>query len=125
MGIIIDGTLEGFRSRRDKTVAVTIGLNELDTNRFTQLAEMNQEYVKVYISKESIDKETQTMLDDLQLDEDEKRTPSQRLRAVIYRIWEPAHKAKKTKKVFTEFYRDFMEKIIQDLKEKHFDSEHK
>jgi len=125
MGIIIDGTLEGFRSRRDKTVAVTIGLNELDANKFGQLSEMQQEYVKVYISKDNIDKETQTMIDELNLDEGEKKSPSQRLRAVIYKIWEPAHKAKKTKKVFTEFYRDFMEKIIQDLKEKHFDSEHK
>jgi hypothetical protein len=124
MGIIIDGTLEGFRSRRDKTVAVTIGLNELDANKFGQLSEMQQEYVKVYISKDNIDKETQTMIDELNLDEGEKKSPSQRLRAVIYKIWEPAHKAKKTKKVFTEFYRDFMEKIIQDLKEKHF-SEHK
>lgn len=124
MGILIDGTLEGFRSRRDKSVAVTIGLNELDNNRFTQLAMMNQEYVKVYISKENIDQETKTMIDEIVLEEDEKKTPSQRLRAVIYRIWEGAHNSKKTKKVFTEFYRDFMEKTIMDLKEKHFDSEH-
>lgn len=42
------------------------------------------------------------------------KSPSQRLKAVLYRLWEATDR----KKTSDQFYRDYMEKLIESLKAK-------
>ena len=42
------------------------------------------------------------------------KTPSQRIRAVIYRLWETTNKSKTA----DEFYKYYMDKLIEKIKEK-------
>jgi len=64
-------------------------------------------------SVEPVKPEDLLNLPPLTFDRDEK-TPSQRLRAVLYRLWEQGGKPTQT---FEEWYRIKMEKIIEHLKQ--------
>lgn len=59
-------------------------------------------------------------VDDLEPVEVDEKTPSQRLRSVLYVYW----KAKGSKKTFNSFYNDYMEKLIETLKERVSQEEH-
>lgn len=55
-------------------------------------------------------------LPDIQLDTGEK-SPSQRLRGVLYRLWEQS-KSRAQGQTFELFYRSYMERLIESIKEK-------
>lgn len=47
--------------------------------------------------------------------EEGQKTPGQRLRAVIFRLWERVDPGKK--KTFEQYYREYMERLIDKIKE--------
>jgi len=64
-------------------------------------------------AESEVNQEDALDLPDIKFEKDEK-TPSQRLRAVLYLLWEKQGK----KGTSEEFYRKYLEKVIESLKEK-------
>lgn len=56
----------------------------------------------------------------IEIDESNKddKSPSQRLRGVLYRLWEQSSEQERYNNEFELFYRSKMERIIESLKEK-------
>lgn len=113
-GILIAATVEGIRSRKDKTVALTIGTQELNPEKAGELFSINGHLVTVYISVKGISNDEQDIIDSVEPDVPGK-SPSQRLRNVLFRLWEQSNEGYTDKNLH---YIHHMEKIIEDYKTK-------
>lgn len=108
--------LEGYRSLKDRTIKLSFETNELTPE---QMADIHYSLNKVgylafapdpFATKELSD------LDSLKVEyDDQGKTPGQRLRAVLYRLWEQSPEGYK---VFIDFYNSKMESFITHLKSK-------
>jgi len=114
-GILFAATVEGLRSRKDKTVAITLGTQELSPEKAGAIFNTNSKLVSCYLSiKETINDEEQELIDSIEVEKPGK-TPSQRMRGVLYRLWEHAPEGYKD---FNLFYLHYMEKMIDHVKSK-------
>jgi len=108
--------LEGYRSLKDRTLKLSFETNELTPE---QMADIHYSLNKVgylafapdpFTTKEISD------LDSLKVEyDDTNKTPSQRLRAVLYRTWEQTPEGYK---IFNDFYNSKMEVLIEHFKAK-------
>ncbi len=115
MKIVIESTIEKISSRVDGTVAIGIGTNELDASKAGELFGLRGKYVKVLISDSNITNLEAETVDAAQLVGVKKnKTPSARLRACYYRLWEQVSPEIE----FDTFYASEMEKIITHIKNK-------
>jgi len=106
--------LEGYRSLKDRTLKLSFETNELTPE---QMADIHYSLNKIgylafapdpFTTKEISD------LDSLKVEYDEAgKTPGQRLRAVLYRLWEQTPEGYKA---FNDFYNSKMEGFITHLK---------
>ena len=87
----------------DKTLRITLDLRELHPD---QMAELMTYYMQ---GEEGVS------IDNIEISAS--RSPSQRLRNVLYRLWEGTTKTQENAK-FEDFYATSMEKIITQLKER-------
>ena len=113
-GIIATGTPQGIRSLKDKTVRLTIDLQEIEPLKLQQLFSYIDEFVKFYITTENISDQEIEIIDSNEIEREDK-PPSQRLRAVLYRLWEKDRKGYKDSELF---YRFHMSQIIEHYKGK-------
>ncbi len=114
-GILFAATVEGLRSRKDKTVALTLGTQELSPEKAGLLFNTNNHLVTCYLSvKETISDEEQDIIDSIEV-ESPSKTPSQRLRNVLYLLWKATPEGYKD---FNLFYIHNMEKILDHYKSK-------
>jgi len=114
-GILFAGTVESIRSRKDKSVAVTIGTQELTPEKAGLLFNTSNHLVTCYLSvKENISDDEQEIIDSIEV-ESPSKTPSQRLRNVLYLLWKSAPEGYKD---FNLFYIHNMEKILDHYKSK-------
>lgn len=109
--------LGGIRSRKDKTFAITFDTNELSPEQSSNLMSNLNEFGYVAFKKESFNTDEKQLLDSLKADniEDGSKTPSQRLRGVLYRNWEQENEGYN---LFTDYYRAKLEVIITHFKGK-------
>jgi len=114
MGVITHGTFYGHRSLRDGTIRVTIDLREMDAGRMTQLLSYVNQTIKVYLTTSNIKSEAVTPIDDMEIDQ-EGKSPSQRLRNVLYRYWEQTENDYSD---FNMYYHWILDQIIQKYKDK-------
>lgn len=113
-GIILAAQVEGIQTRRDGTLKVTLGCQEMSQARAGELLGMQNKVCAVYISqKETVSQAVIDMVDQADVDIPGK-TKSQRQRAVLYRIWEIEKYGHKT---FESYYSFHMEKHISELKQ--------
>lgn len=113
-GLLLACQVEGVSTRRDGTLKVTLGCNELSASRSGELVSMQNKVCAVYISqKETVPQSVIDMVDETSVDMPGK-TKSQRQRAVLFRIWELDKQGHKT---FESFYAAKMEEHINNLKE--------
>lgn len=103
--------LDGISTRKDGTLKVTLETNELHTEDSVYLMQ-NVNKQGYFFFQESPFKEIN--IPDVKLNEFETKSPSQRLRNVLWLIWEENGK----KGDFDTYYKSTMEKIIDQLKEK-------
>lgn len=116
MSLVLDGIVGRINSRKDGSWVVTLELQEMpDSNQRAELTGLLNQYIKILLSKEGISSEAQKAVEELEL-KDQGKTQSQKLRNVIYRIWEGKEEGE-----FDEFYKSFMQKIINGLKTKYLD----
>jgi len=112
--LILPGQIENISTRRDKTWKVIIGSNELTPQQAGELVKLNQEFCFIAFKPDTFKKPERVMLENLETELEFKEKPkSQRLRAVLYRLWE---KDSKGYDDFTLYYNFRMEKIIEFLK---------
>lgn len=113
-GILLASQVEGIQTRRDGTLKVTLGCQEMSQAKAGELLTMQNKVCAVYISqKETVTQNVIDMVDSVDVDIPGK-TKSQRQRAVLYRIWEADKQGHKT---FESFYAYHMEKHIEELKQ--------
>ena len=111
--ILITGQIEGVSSRKDRTVKLTIGTQELSPKDAGEVFRLTQSFCYFGIKEEPFNKEEVNLLDNLKADVDNLKTPSQRLRGILYRLYETNSEGFTD---FTTFYQSKLEKVIEGFK---------
>lgn len=112
----LPATIEAISSRADGTWAIRVGTQELDKEDGSALMELNRK-LGWFMFKEDVFEEADLLnIPEVKPEFKTDKTPSQRLRAVLYVLWE--QKYKKSEPTFENFYRKQTEKIINWVKEK-------
>lgn len=113
-GLLFAAYVERIASRKDKTIVLSIGTQEMAPDKAGELFGMNGKLVTAYLSNSDVTKNDQEVIDAIELDLPGK-SPSQRLRAVLYLMWKDKPEG------FTDqnlHYIHHMEKIIEHYKTK-------
>jgi hypothetical protein len=113
-GIILSAIIENIATRADGTVKVVLGCQEMSASRAGELMTLSRKLAAVYVSpKESI---TQKEIDQCEAIDPvmPAKTCSQRMRAVLYILWQQSPEGFKE---FETFYRYKMEGYINAIKE--------
>ncbi len=113
--ILLAGIVESIATRKDRTVKLTIGSNELNPAQASELFSLANQFCYIGLKAEPFVKEEQSLLQDLKADYDNAKTPSQRLRGILYRLYEQDQKGYKD---FTAFYQGEMDRICEHYKGK-------
>jgi hypothetical protein len=115
MGILIQAQIEAISTRKDKTVKLTIGSQELPNSKAGELFSMQNSIVNLYLSNNPIQDEMMAEIDKVSIDTiDKEKSPSKRLKAVFFILWNNTDK----KATFDEYYRQRMEQLIEHFKTK-------
>lgn len=113
-GSLIAAIVENITTRKDRSVKLVIGTQELSPNEAGQLFQYMNQLVSIYICPSSIDNREIEQIDKLEPELNNK-TQSQRIRAVLYLNFQQANEGFKD---FDTFYRAKTEKYIEHLKSK-------
>lgn len=113
--IVIPAIIEGVTTRRDKTLKITIGVNELPPDKAGAILGLQNEFAYIAIKKDDFGKEELEKIETLKADLDEsKKTASQRLRGVLFLVWQRTANTE----TFETYYIREMERIISHFKTK-------
>jgi hypothetical protein len=107
--IILPAQIEGLTSRKDKTIKVTFGTQELSPVDAAQVFQLNQRFCYIAI-KEELDN-----LDSIKTDLDTNKTPSQRLRGILFINYQQNSEGYKD---FSTYYIAKMEILCEHYKSK-------
>ncbi len=114
-GILFPAIVESLRSRKDKTIAITLGTSEVTPDKAGKLFNTNGHAVTCYLSvKEMITDSEKEIIDSIEAPEKGK-TPSQRMRNTLYILWQQAPEGYQD---FNLFYLHRMEQMIDKIKSK-------
>lgn len=114
-GTLVSAQVENVSTRRDNTIKVVFGLQELSPSKGAELLSAQGKIVALYISpKETIPQADMDQVDAVDM-EFSGKTPSQRLRGVLYIQFTQSPEGFKT---FSDFYLHRMERLIEDVKAK-------
>lgn len=111
--ITLPAIIEGVSTRKDRTVRVTFGTQELTPASAAQLFSMANQYAYVAIKTEEFLSDEMAALDDLSTEGEPNRTPSKRLRSVLYVNWKQDAEGYED---FRNYYLYKMERIIEHFK---------
>ena len=114
--IIIPAQLESYRSLKDRTLKVTFETNELTPDQLLGVASNLSTFGYLAFKPEMFNKDEESILGELKSDyEDMAKTPSQRLRAILYRCYEKDNQGFDT---FVRYYEHRMEQLCTHFKSK-------
>lgn len=113
-GILLPAIIENISTRKDKTVKMTMGTQELSPAKAGELFELLNSYSVVYICPKGIDQKEIDQVDKLDPEFDGK-TQSQRIRSVLFKLFQQNSEGFKD---FDNYYRSKTEKFIEHLKAK-------
>lgn len=114
--IIIPAQLESYRSLKDRTLKITFETNELNPQDLLGIAENLNSFGYLAFKKEPFKEEERLTIEQLEADyEDKAKTPSKRLRGVLYRNYEQNNDGFDS---FVRYYDHHLEKIINHFKSK-------
>lgn len=89
--ILIPAIYRGSQDLADKSKKLVFGTNEVTPAQASSLQLCVQEFVYLAIKREPFLKQEIELINDLKTDyEDVGKSPSQRLRAVLFRLWQQA-----------------------------------
>lgn len=113
---IFPAILESVKSRKDKSLSVTLGTQEMAPDNAAKLMSLNQQYLYVMFKPDVITTQEKDVMESIEASEDDsKKSQSQRMRAVLYLLF------KKNSEGFDDFskYYEFkMNKMIDLIKTK-------
>jgi len=114
--LILPAFLESYRSLKDRTLKLTYETSELTPEQIANLhLSVNKAGFLAFHTDMFATKQLQT-LTEMEVDYDDPgKTPSKRLRGVLYRNWEQKPEGYKT---FEDYYRSKMETVIVHFKGK-------
>jgi hypothetical protein len=114
--IIIPAQLDSLRTLADKTLKVTFETNELNPQDLLGLMENLHQFGYLAFKKEPFKEDEKEMMQELKSDFDFKgKSSSQRLRAVLWIMWNNDHEGFDSS---VKHYEHHMEKIIEHFKSK-------
>ena len=114
-GILLASIIENISTRSDGTIKVVLGTQELSQGKAGELFALNRKLAAVYISpKTTIDQKELDQVDSVDVDMPGK-SQSQRLRSVLFVLFEQDNEGHKD---FKTFYHAKTEVIITHLKSK-------
>lgn len=114
--MITTAQLEKIETRADHSIKLIFGTQELTSQDMVDLFQFNNSLVKLYISDKGISSDVVDELDSTVLDiSPTVKSPSQRLRGVLYRLYEVDNEGYQD---FNLFYLNKMERIIDWIKQK-------
>lgn len=115
--ILLSAQVEGIQSRKDRTIKLTFGTQELMPSQAGDIFSLNNQMVFLAIKVEPFNKGEQELIESAKVDEDDAgfKSPSQRLRACLFVLFQQQPEGFKT---FSEFYNARMEQLIVQIKNK-------
>jgi isopentenyldiphosphate isomerase len=113
--IILPAQIEGLTSRKDKTIKVTFGTQELTPVDAAQVFQLNQRFCYIAIKEESFQQEELDNIDSIKTDLESNKTPSQRLRGILYISYQQNDEGFKD---FMTYYISKMDKLCEHFKSK-------
>lgn len=114
-GTIVAAIIESVQTRRDNTIKIVLGCQELSPSKGAELLGMMNKLTAVYLSpKETISESELKQVDAVDVELNGK-TPSQRLRNVLYVMFGQKPEGFKD---FDGYYKSKMELIIEHYKSK-------
>ena len=115
--LVLPVSVETIATRHDGSVKIVMGTYELNTQSAVKLFDLRKSEALMYLSSDNISQEELDALDGFKLDAEKTdgKTPSQRLRAVLYVYWKQ-HKQKDIE--FDIFYLKYMNRTIEKIKDK-------
>jgi len=114
--IVINAILESFRSLKDKSISLNFSTQEPTAEQIQAIALQSQKYGYLVFSGNQLTDEQLKAIEWSKNDlYDSAKTPSKRLRNVLYVWFEQDNKGYKT---FDDYYAYQMERIIQNVKDK-------
>lgn len=112
--IIIPAIMDSFRSLKDRTLKITFETNEPTPEQMKDIALGVQKFGFLCFKQGDKQGELQKIMEQIpQVDLEFGKTKSQRLRGVLWKLWEQDDKGYE---VFDDFYNHHMEKIITQIK---------
>ncbi len=113
-GLLLPVIVDGIRSLKDGSVSIVIVTNELTPSRAGEVFSLRGKICYAYFSANQFDKKDPMVKIVDSMDPDVKyKSPSQRLRDVMYRLWEQKPEGYKDS---DSFYKYKMEHIISTYK---------
>lgn len=113
-GLILPVYVENITTRKDKTVKVTLGTQELSPGKAGEIFTLMNQLVVAYICPKEISQKEIDQVDKLD-PEFSGKTQSQRIRSVLYKLFEQNNEGFKE---FDTYYRSKTEMYIEHLKAK-------
>jgi hypothetical protein len=113
-GILLSSYIENITTRKDRSVKITLGTQELSQGKAGELFSLLNSLAVVYISAKEIDQKEIDQVDKVD-PELTGKTQSQRIRNVLYKLWEQDKEGHKT---FDQYYYAKTELFIDHLKSK-------
>lgn len=114
--VIVPAILESYRSLKDKTLKIVFETNEPTPEQFIGIANNLQQFGYLAFKNEPFKAKEIEMMESLESDfEDTSKTPSKRLRAVLYKCFENEAEGYQD---FQLYYNFKIENIIKHFKSK-------
>ena len=113
--ILLPAQVESITTRKDKSVKITIGTQELTPADAAKIFYLNQQFCYLAIKPEPFTREEIGSIDSLKTDLNTAKTPSQRLRGILYLNYQQDNKGYKD---FTTYYSSELDKICEHYKTK-------
>lgn len=114
MSIVLQCTVENITTRKDRTLKVILGSQELTPRQAGELFELLNQLAYVLISPKGINQEQIDTVEKADLELGGK-TQSQRIRGVLYKLFEQDNEGFSS---FDTYYKSKTEKYIEHLKSK-------
>lgn len=114
MNVTLPAIVTGLSALKDGTIKVTLNLQEVHPDMAAKAFALNNQHVKAYITTDNVTQDVIDALNEWELEPEEK-SPSKRLKNVLYRLWEQDHQGYEDSELF---YRNRMNKIIEQIKSK-------
>lgn len=114
--LIIPAILSTYSSLKDKTLKLVFETNEPSPEQLMEIAKLSQSFGFLAFKKDAFKTEEKDLLKSLKTDfEETGKSKSQRLRGVLYRLYESKPEGHK---VFDDYYNSKMEQLINHFKDK-------